>query len=503
MKDEDMEYKKINEEKDKNTTKKKDDKKDLNVNSIKHKIEGKVLDYIRENKMIDFKESVVVGVSGGSDSMCLLNILLDLSRKMELSLHVVHIHHGIRGMDADNDMAFVERFCKRRNISFSGFKFDVPRMAKEKGLSSEEAGRLLRYEAFREVASKYENCKIAVAHNEDDVAETVLFNLFRGSGIKGLTGIAPVRDEIIRPILCLNKSEILQYLSASNITYCTDATNLREEYTRNKIRLSVLPYIEENINEKAKEHIAECATILRETDEYMNSVSKDLFDKTVILEGNGLTETTFAEIKFSNDLFENNPHILVSRVIRMGIMTVVNTLKDISNTHIEDVIKLFSRETGKKINLPYGISATKTYDGILLRVDRKENVAIQVIIDGVGEYNIPGEKALLRVSREEFVNTKFTEKLYTKWVAYDILGDNLTLRTRKTGDYIVVDDLGSRKKIKDYFIDIKIPRHLRDKVLLIANGQEIVWVIGYRIGANYKIDEGTPIVTKLEYMKEL
>ena len=204
----------------------------------------KVITYIEENELIQKKDRIVVGVSGGADSVCLFSVLLELQKKYELELFVVHVHHGIRGEEADKDEQFVENLAKKHQIPYYCFWKNIPVLSKKRGLTEEEAGRIVRYEAFYEVLKKVNATKIAVAHNQNDCAETVLFQLFRGSGLKGMCGIFPKRDEIIRPLLGVDRKAIEAYLMQKGQAYCTDRTNLEEEYTRNKIRLSILPIAE-------------------------------------------------------------------------------------------------------------------------------------------------------------------------------------------------------------------------------------------------------------------
>lgn len=453
----------------------------------------KVLNYIKEFNMINPNESVVVGVSGGSDSMCLLGLLLELRESMNLKLHVVHIHHGIRGIEADEDMAFVENFCKERDIAFYGFKYEVVSLAREKGLSTEEMGRILRYDAFYKIAKEH-NGKIAVAHNMEDMAETVLFNLFRGSGIKGLVGIQPVRDNIIRPIMCLSKEEIYAYLKEMGISYRVDKTNFEDEYTRNKIRLNVLPYIKENINNKATQHIFQTSRTIFEAEEYIEDAALKVYKDYSKENANQ------NEVFFNIHMFDK-PHILVSYAIRQGISVLTNSLKDITNGHVESIISLSNVNAGNKVSLPYSLYAIKEYDGIKLskKMDTKKIEAVE--ITGYGTWDIPWKRAKLLVEKDQFSQDIFKENLYTKWVDYDILEDNLSVRTRKSGDYIVVNDCGQRKKLNRFFVDNKVPQDIRDSIVLVASGSRILWIVGYRIGADVKVNDDSTHIIRLDYFE--
>ena len=230
----------------------------------------KVKAYIEEFEMIREGDQVIAGVSGGGDSMAMLSCLRQYREEMDFSLKVVHVHHGIRGEEADRDAALVKQVCSDWQIPCQILRYDVPDLAKGWKVGTEEAGRRVRQEAFT-LASKgcTARVRIALAHNQDDLAETVVHNLCRGTGIRGLSAMRPVSDPIIRPVLCLKKQQILEYLKGAGILYGQDSTNLSEEYTRNRIRHRILPLLQEQINPKASAHMAETAQILAAAGDYL------------------------------------------------------------------------------------------------------------------------------------------------------------------------------------------------------------------------------------------
>ena len=209
-------------------------------------LEKQVKEYCDRHQMLERGDRVVLGVSGGADSVCLLFVLLALRRELDLQLHVVHVNHGIR-IEAGEDAAYVSALCEAHQVPFYLYEKDIPALAKEWSCSEEEAGRRVRYEAFEEVLRQQCCQKIAVAHNSNDRAETMLFHLFRGTGLTGLAGIRPVRGQIIRPLLCVDRAQIETYLTEKQISYRHDATNDCDDYTRNKIRHHILPYAEQEI----------------------------------------------------------------------------------------------------------------------------------------------------------------------------------------------------------------------------------------------------------------
>ena len=226
-------------------------------------MEREVLAYIKQNRMIGKNEVVLAGVSGGSDSMAMLHILKELQGKLDFTLRVVHVHHGIRGKEADRDQSFVENICRKWQIPCTVYCYDVPGLSREWKLGEEETGRIVRKEAFqREAAAcvrKDSKIKIALAHNQEDLAETMLHNLCRGTGLRGLCTMRPADGEIIRPILCLSRDKIAEYLKEKKIFHIQDSTNLSDEYTRNRIRHHILPMLEQQVNGKAAAHMAETA----------------------------------------------------------------------------------------------------------------------------------------------------------------------------------------------------------------------------------------------------
>ncbi|MFR8222296.1 MAG: tRNA lysidine(34) synthetase TilS [Blautia faecis] len=261
----------------------------------------KVKAYMKEHGMVVDGDVVLAGVSGGGDSMAMLEMLKRYQAEAAFSLCAVHVHHGIRGEEADRDERVVRETCEKWTIPFLSYHYPVPELAKKWKMGLEETGRKVRQDAFSRAEADYFGksetadlqgggrvsaaregklrIRIALAHNENDVAETLLHNLCRGTGLKGLAAILPVRDGIIRPILCLNKQEIVNYLIKEQIPYVTDSTNLTDDYTRNKIRHQILPILEEQVNTSAVRHMAETASLVSQAEEYLSRQGERLVKK--------------------------------------------------------------------------------------------------------------------------------------------------------------------------------------------------------------------------------
>lgn len=482
-----------------------------------YKIRKKVFNYIESNNMISEDDTVVIGVSGGADSMCMLNVLMEYRKELRYEIIVVHIHHGIRGKDADEDMEYVKDFCKKHNISFVAKKYDVPRIAKEEKLSEEEAGRKLRYNTFEEILNQNNVAggrgKIAIAHNMDDSVETFLHNLFRGAGIKGLGGIQAVRDNIIRPILCLQRAQIEEYLGLIGVSYRTDKTNYEDDYTRNKIRLNILPYIKENINDGVKENISRASLSMSEINTYLEKQADKAFfryAKNIQIEEDKNINIKKEYYIIDEKLWDEDG-VIIKLVIRKILEAVANKLKDITSRHVESVYGLGKKEVSKSVSLPYGIRAVRTYDGVEVykneKTDRMEEVSknadkevtfsLEKVIQS--KENVYFANGIIRIDVEKNKDIDLTENLYTKFMDYDILEGNLTFRKRKAGDYMIIDKSGRRKKLKDLLIDLKIPREKRDDLLLLAKDSEVLWIIGVRMGESCKIRMNTNKIVRIQF----
>ena len=456
-------------------------------------MQKKVWEFIRQHDMIQKGDRIVAGISGGADSVFLFFLLLELKEKQAIDFAVVHVNHMLRGEEAERDEIFVRRLCQSHGIFCRIYRIPIKDIAGKEKISLEEAGRIRRYQAFYETAGEWGASKIALAHHRNDCAETMLYHLARGTGIGGLCSLRPVRNELIRPLLCMNRKEIEQYLEERQISYCTDSTNEDTAYSRNYIRRCILPGLCGRINEKAVEHMASTAEDLAQIWDYLEEQTKKLMDGTTEKRDGGLLIRE--ELSRQESLFQR-------MVIKKCLEEAAGTKRDFARVHVCDILSLWEKDTGKSLNLPYGIIARRVYQGIWLRKKdirdgwEKDNepVWIQLTVPGrtgVGELWL--ETALMGNTGEII-----PQKKYTKWIDYDKIKDTLVIRTRLPGDYIVINRQGGRKKVKDFFIDHKVPREERDRVLLVADGSEVVWLVGYRLSQNYMVEENTETILRME-----
>ncbi|MCI1931927.1 MAG: tRNA lysidine(34) synthetase TilS [Clostridia bacterium] len=445
----------------------------------------KALDTVKKYNMLSIGDSVVCGVSGGADSTALLLFMCSIREIYKLNIFAIHVHHGIRGKEADDDCQFVEELCKSLDVPLTVKKYAIIEIAKQSGLSEEEAGRKARYYEFEEERKKHENCKIAIAHNMNDQAETVLMRLCRGSGLTGLCGIRPVRGDIIRPLIFCSRSEIEDYLKEKCQDFRNDSTNFMEDYTRNKIRLRILPYIEKNINSAATKNIANAATLLLEDEMYIENAAVRAFEYALL---------DISEKKVTIDLakFSEFDRVIQKRIVRKAAWKLKSGIKDVSNVHVEEVLKLSKMIKGH-FDLPNGIKADSRYGKLSLSLNEniKESTgySYELLEDKIIYVKEAG--LFFELTRKNKKNESNLNNMYTKSFDYDKISGVAYVRTRKQDDKISINKNGNSKKIKKLFIDCKIPAEKRDSIPLIAFSNEVIWAVGIRCGTYYEASENT------------
>jgi tRNA(Ile)-lysidine synthase len=446
-----------------------------------------ILEFIRRNRLLLPGDRVIVAFSGGADSVCLLVILNELKDELGISLKAVHVHHGLRGQEADRDSEYAKELAMSLSLPFSCAHVDVTGYAREHRLSVEEAGRHLRYEILEQERLNFGGNKIAVAHHKDDQAETILYHLFRGTGLKGLGGIRPERDRIVRPLLSIGKGEILAYLEEKGISYCEDSTNSHHDYARNRIRGILLPIIKEQINARAADNIIHAGEMAARADEYLEKQAQGLLKEWGSMERDENDVLISSGIQTKGLISEED--ILVTYVIRAMIRMVLGSMKDISMIHVESTKALLDSPAGKQIDLPGGVIAYRSLDSLWIKNKNKKEA-----VDN------PLENILPNVDFKIFPYKKgqeIPENGYTKWFDYDKIKCALSVRYRQTGDYMTLTG-GGRKTVKAFMIDEKIPKEDREKIPLIVEGSHVLWVIGYRISEYYKITDDTHTVIQMQ-----
>ena len=443
----------------------------------------KVCEYIKLNNLLDKNDNIILGVSGGADSVCLLYIMNELKSEYNLDITAVHINHMIRET-AGRDEDFTRNLCEKLGIKFVSHKTDCPAISERDGISLEEAGRNERYRLFNETGEKEygkDKYKIAVAHHMDDLAETLIFNMARGTGINGLASVKCKSGNVIRPLLCVTRAEIEECLYRAGAEYVNDETNFSDDYARNKIRHKIIPTMNE-ITEKAVNHMASCAGQLGEIEDYLREQTESIWVKYV--------RETENEVLISDSVLNEHP-ALVKRVIHRALTEVAGRARDISAIQIEAVLNLFELQTGRKRDLIYNMEALRVYEGV--KIATKQEVSEE------DKENILGSLHF-EIKDRDFSQNIPTD-LYTKWFDYDKIKYSLNVRFRREGDYLTVNDQNAKKLLSDYMTNEKIPSEKRDEIPLLADGEHILWVVGYRISNYYKVTDETKKIVVATYQR--
>lgn len=449
-------------------------------------LEQKTRLFIEKFHLLPIGSGVVIGLSGGADSVALLEVLCSLRQERDLRLAAVHVHHGIR-QAAQEDADFCREICFEKRVAYFCEYVNVPEMAKMQGVSEEEAGRNARYHIFEEYRQKLQMDMIAVAHHQNDQAETMLFQLFRGSGLRGLSGMQPKRGNIIRPLLGVSRKEIEEYLCDKHVKYVTDETNACDQYSRNKIRHHVLPLAEE-ISFGAAEHMSQTAGQLREVLNYMEQQAGSFLNNYMV--------QTDTELKISVDALAKEHMALQKMIVTEAIVRSFRSRKDITERHIDNILELLGKEGEKTIHLPNGGVVVKRYHQLIFKhiLENPEcdsAVFSKIKIEPDRTYIL--ENGMILETRLIFDNNleNIPKNDCVKWFDYDKIIGTLFLRTREQGDFLTIRDDGARKSLQDYLVNEKVPKSERDRQLLLADGQHIVWVLGKRISAHYKVTAQT------------
>lgn len=418
----------------------------------------------KKESLVENGDRIVVGFSGGPDSVFLVEMLLKLREKIDFDIVLVHINHLLRGEEAQRDEDFSINYGKSKGLKVFVRKINITSLGKEKGLSLEEAGREARYSFYKEVLEKSNSNKIALAHNKDDQIETFMFRLTRGTGLSGLEGIATKRDRYIRPISEIYKSEIVNYLDENNISYCIDSTNLENEFTRNSIRIDLIPFIEKRYNPKFKDKIFSLIEEIRDINIFIEKeIEQFSYDETINIE---------SILKFPKSI---RGKILSKYLYKYGL--------EVNRKKISLIESILEKGGSQEISLDSQYILKKEYN--ILKIQK-----INLIKNNIEEvtFTIPNKiKYGDYIIEAEYVERGEQNKncFYTNLK----LGDTLIVRGRKDGDKIIPTGMKGEKKLKEIFINEKIGKEKRDSIPLIVHNDNIVWIAGVRGNEKYNSTE--------------
>ncbi|UCB52026.1 MAG: tRNA lysidine(34) synthetase TilS [Candidatus Zixiibacteriota bacterium] len=437
-------------------------------------------------------DTVLVALSGGPDSVALLHALLAIQSEFGLKLYAAHLNHKLRGAESDQDEEFAKDLASRQKVRFFCKRIDVKKEAKKRKLSIEETARELRYRYMEKLADRIKADRIALGHQADDQAETFLMRLIRGSGSAGLSGIPPKRGKIIRPLIQIRRAEIEEFLKASKIPYRLDSSNYLPDYLRNKIRLSLLPRIEEEFNPKIVETLNRTADIISLQQECIENISEQLLESHCrISKGN---------ITFDLRAFADHGICLQREMVRLCVKKLKGDLKQLTFEPVDRALDLARQEkSGKRAQLVDTIWAEVSGSefAVYRREKRRRGHPLK----------LPGEVSLrewgIKIKAEILKAEPAAENLVSRnqnvaLLDWEKLKEPFWLRSRKRGDKFRPLGMKGTKSVADFLIDAKVPRYLRDEVPVLTSGKEIIWVVGYRISEKHKVTGKTKKVIRLQ-----
>lgn len=442
----------------------------------------KIKKHIKENNLIEDGENIVIGFSGGPDSVLLLYALNELRKEYGYNLLAVHINHQLRGEEAVKDEEFSKDFSNSIGVKCISFHMDVNGYAKEHKISVEDAGRRIRYEKFHEVLEEeFGKGVIAVGHHKNDDAETILINLIRGAGGAGLSGISSKSNNIVRPLIDITKGEILEFLKENKIPYVEDKTNFENDYLRNKIRNVIIPYIENEINENFIDSLTRSSKIIESNEDFLEDYVSNL----------NLISHERNYYKLNCKDFEKH-HIAIQRkLILKAYESIKGDRKDISFTNVESIRKIILQNSGEFYINNFLLYMAYGYLYLIFKDEKKQE---EFIIREKGKYNFRDFIIKVDIVENKNIKVQRKEAIFPK----EFLDEGIVVRSRKPGDKIKLKNF--TKKVKDIFIDSKVPKHLRDEIPILQYKDDIIWITGLKRTHNYLVDlnDDFVIIIRLE-----
>ena len=455
----------------------------------------RLIETIRKNSLIEYGDKILIGMSGGPDSIFLYEILKKIQVDYNLTLGFAHINHNLRGIEGNSDENFVRNLSVSDNISCYVKSVDINNYAKLNKLGTEEAGRIVRYDFFQEIKEKEGYTKVALAHNKDDIVETFLFRLMRGTSLGGLEGIPIKRDFYIRPVIEFYKQEILGFLKMNNVLYCVDSTNLENIYTRNAIRLDLIPYIEERYNPKFKEKLTNLIEDISATNEILEKYFKQIIQKIL------------REKVIDTKIFQDKTDYEIRYILKkyLDFFSI-----EVSREKLTEIKKIIGRSGNKEISLDKEHIIINTYGKMTItkrnkKITSKKEIVILSLPGKVKYNNFLIEAEIIDSSWTQGIVERNIDIHTTQHVFYvDIKEENhLLIRNRQEGDKIIPLGMKSLKKLKDIFINAKVPKEIRERLpILTTSKNEIIWVLGVKKSQTFKVIRESNRIVKLTFKEE-
>jgi len=473
------------------------------------RLERRVLGFIQENKLVSSQRSLLVAVSGGQDSVCLLHILVKLQAELGIELYVAHLNHQLRGAESQADAQYVSNLAHRLGIPATIEQRDVKAYQVLKRISLEEAAREVRYTFLAQVAKSIGASRVAIGHTVDDHIETILMHLIRGTGTRGLRGLQPSNrwqssgDSliIVRPLLEVSREETAGYCHSYQLMPRIDTSNLSLSPLRNRIRYQLLPLLK-SYNPRITEALLRTARIAKDDLAFLDKEGAQLWGEIAQKQENTIT--------LDKGGFLELPPALKRHLLRESIEKLLGNLKDIETRHIEEIISALTKPAGKRISLPGGLIFEIEYDKYLLGQDP---AALSPFPSLIGDFalEIPGETQLPGwyvkasiINREQMSEKGKPEgdkQSYKAYFDFSKTGDKLVVRGRQSGDRFQPLGMSQPKKLGEFMIDAKIPRSWRERIPIVCSPKHILWVVGWRIDERVKVTESTKQILCLEFKR--
>jgi tRNA(Ile)-lysidine synthase len=464
-------------------------------------LELRVLRFIRNNSLLDDTGKLLVAVSGGPDSVCLLLVLVKLRDELGIDLHIAHLNHKLRGVESDTDAVYVSELAHNLDLPVTIDERDVEEYRTEHGGTVEEAAREVRYDFLAETARSIGADTVAVGHTRDDNIETIIMHLVRGTGTRGLRGLKPVTHlnsktglvKVLRPLLELNRDETTGYCRANGYEPRLDTSNESLVPLRNRIRQQFIPLLE-SYNEQVGEALLRDARIAADELDFLETATGELWGNVAVKRKNKVTidKTGFIGV----------PPALQRQLLRQSIEAITGSLKDIEVRHIESILDALDLQAGKRITLPGGLIFLVEYDRFLLTRE-VSSLSPLPALDSEHRLNVPGQTEFSgwRVTADIISPERMedTGNNYIAYFDYEKAGNELIVRPRKTADRFYPLGMDRPKKVGEFMIDIKVPRTWRKMVPVVCSPEQIVWIAGYRIDDRVKVTDDTGQVLRLEF----
>lgn len=449
------------------------------------KTEEKVIRFIKSASLIEEGDKVIVALSGGPDSVFLLNIFKKYQKKYKITIGAFHLNHKLRGKAADSDEKFCSQLCKKLQVEYFSASKNIKTIAKKNRISIEEAGRNIRYKLLNDICLKRNYSKIATAHIQDDNTETVFLNLIKGTGLSGMSGIPVRRGNIIRPILCLSKTEILDYLHLNKLDYRIDETNLSEDYERNYLRKQIIPTIKSRLNPSLDETVFNSALVFQSVKDFIENSINVFLDEVVSIDKSGIT------INISR--IAEHHKLILSESLRKVILNEWGLVLNYND--VTKIIGLINKQSGLSVELTGNLVASRNSESLIIRRKLTPTVLKSFYIRA-GEIK-KTELGVISVRALDKGKVSYNPDANLEYISADNISGKLKVRVWKPGDKFVPLGMKGEKKISDFLIDEKISRFTKQDQLVLVDNKKIIWLIGKRIDNRFRITTATKKVLEL------